>query len=130
MFDEDGNGFIDLKELKNAMSGLKLTDQEWKDLINQYDSDNDGVVSEKIFWVFLFFSEKLKFSIFPFFWFFLTDFFFRFLAMNSNTCCAIFLMNNNFNYLPIINLINISLPLIFFFSIRRKKIFFSLKNRI
>lgn len=44
MFDEDGNGFIDLKELKTAMSGLKLTDDEWKDLINQYDSDNDGVV--------------------------------------------------------------------------------------
>lgn len=45
MFDEDGNGFIDLKELKTAMSGLKLTDQEWMDLIKQYDSDSDGVIS-------------------------------------------------------------------------------------
>lgn len=45
MFDEDGNGFIDLKELKTAMSGLKLTDKEWKELIQQYDSDGDGVVN-------------------------------------------------------------------------------------
>ena len=45
MFDEDGNGFIDLVELKSAMSGLKLTDEEWKDLILQYDTDDDGRVS-------------------------------------------------------------------------------------
>lgn len=79
MFDEDGNGFIDLKELKNAMSGLKLTDQEWKDLINQYDSDNDGVVSEKIFWVFLFFPKVWKVEIFHFFDFFWLTFFSDFL---------------------------------------------------
>lgn len=45
MFDEDGNGFIDLTELKTAMSGVKLSDEEWKDLIEKYDEDNDGVVS-------------------------------------------------------------------------------------
>jgi Ca2+-binding EF-hand superfamily protein len=45
MFDEDGNGFIDLNELKTAMSGVKLRDDEWRDLIIKYDADNDGVVS-------------------------------------------------------------------------------------
>lgn len=45
MFDEDGNGYIDLTELKTAMSGVKLSDEEWKDLIEKYDEDNDGVVS-------------------------------------------------------------------------------------
>jgi calcium-dependent protein kinase len=46
MFDEDGNGFIDLNELKTAMSGVKLRDDEWRDLIIKYDADNDGVVSQ------------------------------------------------------------------------------------
>lgn len=45
LFDDDGNGFIDLGELKGAMNGLKLTDREWKELIKQYDSDGDGVIS-------------------------------------------------------------------------------------
>lgn len=45
MFDEDGNGFIDLNELKTAMSGVKLRDDEWRELIVKYDADNDGVVS-------------------------------------------------------------------------------------
>ena len=45
MFDEDGNGFIDLNELKTAMSGVKLRDDEWRELIIKYDADNDGVVS-------------------------------------------------------------------------------------
>ena len=45
MFDEDGNGFIDLNELKTAMAGVKLRDDEWRDLMMEYDADNDGVVS-------------------------------------------------------------------------------------
>lgn len=45
MFDEDGNGYIDLNELKTAMSGVKLRDDEWRELIIKYDADNDGVVS-------------------------------------------------------------------------------------
>ena len=45
LFDDDGNGFIDLKELKSAMSGMNLMDNEWKELIKQYDTDGDGVVS-------------------------------------------------------------------------------------
>jgi len=49
MFDEDGNGFIDLDELKVAMSGVKLSDDEWRALIVKYDTNFDGVVSIKIF---------------------------------------------------------------------------------
>lgn len=45
MFDDDGNGYIDLEELKLAMSGVKLTDEEWKSIITKYDVDGDGVVS-------------------------------------------------------------------------------------
>lgn len=45
MFDDDGNGYIDLEELKMAMNGVKLSDEEWKSIINKYDVDGDGVVS-------------------------------------------------------------------------------------
>lgn len=45
MFDDDGNGYIDLEELKLAMSGVKLSDEEWKSIITKYDVDGDGVVS-------------------------------------------------------------------------------------
>ena len=44
LFDEDGDGFIDLEEMKNAMSGVTLSDEEWMELINQFDQDNDGKV--------------------------------------------------------------------------------------
>jgi calcium-dependent protein kinase len=44
MFDDDGNGYIDLEELKLAMSGIKLSDEEWKNIITKYDVDGDGVV--------------------------------------------------------------------------------------
>ena len=49
MFDQDGNGFIDLNELKIAMSGVKLKDEEWQDLILKYDIDKDGVISVEEF---------------------------------------------------------------------------------
>lgn len=48
MFDLDGNGFIDFQELKTAMSGIQLTDKEWKELIYKYDTDSDGRVSDSI----------------------------------------------------------------------------------
>ena len=44
MFDTDGDGFIDRKELKAAMGGISLTDVEWDRLIEQYDTDRDGKV--------------------------------------------------------------------------------------
>jgi calcium-dependent protein kinase len=46
MFDQDGNGFIDKKELKAVMGGINLTDQEWDRLIEEYDTDKDGMVNE------------------------------------------------------------------------------------
>jgi calcium-dependent protein kinase len=45
MFDQDGNGFIDKKELKAVMGGINLTDQEWDLLIAEYDTDKDGMVT-------------------------------------------------------------------------------------
>jgi calcium-dependent protein kinase len=45
MFDQDGNGFIDKKELKAVMGGINLTDEEWDLLIAEYDTDKDGMVS-------------------------------------------------------------------------------------
>ena len=44
LFDADNNGFIDRKELKMAMNGIKLTDSEWDKLIEQYDTNRDGNV--------------------------------------------------------------------------------------
>ena len=44
LFDEDGDGFIDIGELKSVMNGVNLTDDEWREVIKQFDSDNDGKV--------------------------------------------------------------------------------------
>lgn len=44
IFDTDGDGFIDRKELKAAMAGINLTDKEWDELIEQYDENGDGKV--------------------------------------------------------------------------------------
>ena len=46
LFDIDGNGVIDLSELKRGMSGVNLTDEEWRNLIAHYDTNGDGVVSD------------------------------------------------------------------------------------
>ena len=45
LFDIDGDGFIDRKELKMAMGGINLSDKEWDKLINQYDTNGDGKVA-------------------------------------------------------------------------------------
>jgi len=45
MFDNDGDGNIDRKELKLVMGGVNLSDDEWDKLINQYDADKDGKIS-------------------------------------------------------------------------------------
>jgi calcium-dependent protein kinase len=48
MFDDDGNGYIDLEELKMAMSGVKMSDEKWRNIITKYDVDGDGVVGLEI----------------------------------------------------------------------------------
>ena len=45
LFDVDGDGFIDRKELKLAMGGMNLSDKEWDKLIEQYDTNGDGKVA-------------------------------------------------------------------------------------
>lgn len=45
VFDIDGDGFIDRKELKLSMGGMNLADKEWDKLISQYDTDGDGKVN-------------------------------------------------------------------------------------
>lgn len=47
LFDVDGDGFIDRKELKASMGGINLPDKEWDKLIHQYDTNGDGKVGIK-----------------------------------------------------------------------------------
>lgn len=42
MLDLDGNGFIDVAELKQAMSGVRLSEVEWRQVILKYDDNKDG----------------------------------------------------------------------------------------
>lgn len=43
-FDKDGNGHIDLQEIKGLMAGVELDDAEWLELMEEYDVDGDGKV--------------------------------------------------------------------------------------
>ena len=45
LFDDDGNGYIEISELKEIMSGLSLSDEDWQILIEEYDTDHDGKIS-------------------------------------------------------------------------------------
>ncbi len=51
VFDRDGNGYIDAKELRLAMTrlGEKLTDAEVDDMIKDADKNGDGKVDYKEF---------------------------------------------------------------------------------
>ena len=44
-FDKDGDGHIDVQEIKGLMAGVELTDEEWLELMEEYDVDGDGKVS-------------------------------------------------------------------------------------
>lgn len=44
-FDKDGDGHIDVQEIKGLMAGVELTDEEWLELMEEYDIDGDGKVS-------------------------------------------------------------------------------------
>ena len=47
MFDRDGDGFIDARELRHLLTNLgeKLTDQEVDEMIREVDVDGDGKVN-------------------------------------------------------------------------------------
>ena len=42
MFDEDENGFIELHEFKSVMGGFNLSDNEWEEIIKEFDEDKDA----------------------------------------------------------------------------------------
>lgn len=45
LFDLDGNGYIDRKELLQVLGAIEMTDEEWKNLIDDVDKDRDGKIS-------------------------------------------------------------------------------------
>jgi calcium-dependent protein kinase len=45
MFDQDGDGFIDRKELANVLGMLEMRDDEWRTMIADIDKDGDGKVT-------------------------------------------------------------------------------------
>lgn len=44
IFDQDGDGYIDNKELANVLGMLELKDEEWRAMIADIDKDGDGRV--------------------------------------------------------------------------------------
>ena len=44
IFDQDGDGFIDRKELTNVMGAFEINDEEWRAMIKDIDRDEDGKV--------------------------------------------------------------------------------------
>lgn len=52
IFDRDGNGSIDAKELKYAMQNLgeKLTEKELQDMMREADVDGDGKINYEGGW--------------------------------------------------------------------------------
>lgn len=44
LFDSDGNGYIEKHELIDVMGNIEMDQEEWMELIEEYDTDNDGRV--------------------------------------------------------------------------------------
>ena len=51
VFDDDGNGFISVSELRQVMTNLgeRLTDEEVDQMIREADIDGDGLVNYEEF---------------------------------------------------------------------------------
>jgi len=47
LFDQDGNGYIESKELKNILGGSieNLDDETWKEMVSEVDTNGDGKIS-------------------------------------------------------------------------------------
>lgn len=45
IFDQDGDGFIDRRELASVMGALEMNDEEWRNMIKDIDKDGDGKVA-------------------------------------------------------------------------------------
>ncbi|CAD8175812.1 unnamed protein product [Paramecium octaurelia] len=45
MFDKNGDGKIQRAELQYIMSGIKIDDGQWKNILEECDKDNDGEIS-------------------------------------------------------------------------------------
>lgn len=48
IFDQDNNGFIEWEELKSTMSSVKIPDEDYRNMIHQFDKTGDGKVSFQI----------------------------------------------------------------------------------
>eukprot|EP00339_Tiarina_fusa_P012195 CAMPEP_0117028382 /NCGR_PEP_ID=MMETSP0472-20121206/20641_1 /TAXON_ID=693140 ORGANISM="Tiarina fusus, Strain LIS" /NCGR_SAMPLE_ID=MMETSP0472 /ASSEMBLY_ACC=CAM_ASM_000603 /LENGTH=71 /DNA_ID=CAMNT_0004735853 /DNA_START=1397 /DNA_END=1612 /DNA_ORIENTATION=- len=49
MFDKDGSGTISIAELKEIFGGKDISDDVWKEVINEVDDNDDGEISYKEF---------------------------------------------------------------------------------
>ena len=51
LFDEDGTGYVTLKNLRRIARelGEQLSDEELKAMIDEFDKDNDGQISQEEF---------------------------------------------------------------------------------
>lgn len=53
IFFEDQSGTISLEELKEVFGGNKISNDDWKEIINEVDENQDGEVNIYYFFVFL-----------------------------------------------------------------------------
>ena len=49
MFDLDHDGYIDKAEFFNIMQGIAPTDEEWQNILDDFDENRDGKISEDEF---------------------------------------------------------------------------------
>jgi Ca2+-binding EF-hand superfamily protein len=49
LWDKDKSGILDPKELEDLKTAMKLTDEQWKDILERVDLDKDGKIDAKEF---------------------------------------------------------------------------------
>ena len=45
MFDKDGSGKLDMKEIREMFGGVKIAENIWKEIIKEVDNNGDGEIS-------------------------------------------------------------------------------------